>query len=146
MSRMLRGDDLEPGTWRYAIIKQTTKHGDEEYVTYSVGEVFAPNDFLGWSEQNMPGYTKEERPFGETPEELLKNLMQMVADVTDCIEKGTHVDDAYCDSLPKKEIDWDEITKDAVPWEEVKARLEEKYGDLEDDEEYIDPDDHLATD
>ena len=131
---MMKGDDLEPGTWRYAIIKHTDKCGDDEYVHYSVGEVFHPGEFLGWQEHNLPGYSPKQEPFGETPQELLQCLLQMVADVTDCIENGTHVDDAYCDALPKKEIDWDEVTKNSVPWEEVEASLKEKFGDLDEED------------
>lgn len=141
MRRMLSGDDLEPGTWRYAIIKHTEEHNGETHVYYTVGEVFAPNDFLGWSEHNLPGYTTKEQPFGETPEELLANISQMLMDVDVCVQKGLYVDDKHCESLPKKELDWDELTKDAIPAEQVFAKLREKFGDLDD----VDPDDDLAT-
>jgi hypothetical protein len=92
--------------WRYAILEK--KHGGETY--YHVCE-----EYPGM------GYTDEETPMGETPEELQNVLEMMLADVKGAIaHKNIIVDGAPYDDWRVKElakgetVSWDDIVKDEV--------------------------------
>lgn len=125
MTKMLKDDYLPKGCWRYALVKRVNKETGE--VFYNVGEVFPSGEFFGWPDHNLPGYSIKEDIYGESPEEVLKTLKMMIADIEDCIEKDIAVDDEHCSTLPVEEIDWDEIEKNSIESEELFAELEEEF-------------------
>ena len=93
--------------WRYAILEK--KHGGETY--YHVCE-----EYPGM------GYTDEETPMGETPEELQHVLEMMLADVKGAIaHKNIIVDGAPYDDWRAKELDEGEV----LSVEETEKWLEE---------------------
>jgi len=86
--------------WRYAILEK--KHGGETY--YHVCE-----EYPGM------GYTDEETPMGDTPEELQHVLEMMLDDVKGAIaHKNIIVDGAPYDDWRTKELEKGET----VPWDD----------------------------